>query len=118
MDCHCIAHTQVPHSSRLFLDFLYDFERVKQFYSYNPFTQQSFTDAAQATRIAPHARRQLVEVLREQNQRIAASAQTLTNLDRLAGDDCVAVVTGQQTGLFTGPALTLYKAITAIKIAN
>ena len=38
--------------------------------------------------------------------------------DRLAGGDVLAVTTGQQPGLFTGPLYTVHKAISAIVVAR
>jgi bacillithiol biosynthesis cysteine-adding enzyme BshC len=57
------------------------------------------------------------EVLARQNRGWNAGEETLRNIDRLANGAC-AVVAGQQVGLFLGPAYTLYKAITAIRIAR
>jgi len=118
MDCHCIPHTEIPNSSRLFTDYLYDFPRVSEFYAHNPFQDESFSNAAQAIRYDGNLRREVVAVLREQNRRIAAPEKTLQNLSKLENPDCVAVVTGHQAGLFTGPAFGLYKGLTAIKLAR
>ena len=60
----------------------------------------------------------LCEILQDQNQSYGAGARTLENLGRLKDKNCFAVVTGQQVGLFTGPAYTIYKALTAVKLAT
>ncbi len=118
MDCHCIPHTELPGSSRLFTDCLYDFARVSDFYAHNPFDDESFRKAAAAIPYDGDSRRQIVAVLREQNQRISASRQALENLNKLEDRNCVAVVTGHQVGLFSGPAFNLYKGLTAVKLAR
>src|SRR5881396_3463875 len=38
--------------------------------------------------------------------------------DRLAAGEVLAITTGQQPGLFTGPLYTVYKALSAIAVAR
>ncbi len=99
MEPACLRHTDLPHSSRLFTDFLYHYHRVERFYTAPP-----STGYPEDRRIA------LVSALRKQNTNAAA-------LERLAEPGAVTVVTGQQVGLFSGPAYTLYKALTAARLA-
>ena len=68
-------------------------------------------------RLEDSVRRAVVEVLRNQNRSFGADDATTRNLDRLR-DGAVAVVTGQQVGLFGGPAYSIYKALTAIHVAR
>jgi bacillithiol biosynthesis cysteine-adding enzyme BshC len=118
MNCHCIPHNQIPNSTRLFTDYLYDFPRVSEFYSYPPLEDQSFSKAAQSINYSAESRRELVAVLRDQNQHFQASEKALENLRKLESPDCFAVVTGHQAGLFSGPAFGLYKGLSAVKLAN
>lgn len=62
-------------------------------------------------------RDQLSAALVAYNRAIGADAAALDNARRLAGSGCLAVVTGQQAGVGTGPVYTIYKAITAIHLA-
>ena len=59
----------------------------------------------------------LCDALASANASWGASAETLDNIRRLRSPSSVAVVTGQQVGLFTGPLYTLYKALSAVKLA-
>jgi bacillithiol biosynthesis cysteine-adding enzyme BshC len=60
----------------------------------------------------------LCDALREMNTAWGAGETTLTNIERLRQADCLAVVSGQQAGLFTGPLYTIYKALSAVKLAG
>ncbi len=116
MESRCLPFREIPHTSELFSTFLEEFERVSPYYGHPP-TAQGMLDAAREVRLDPETRRGVVEVLREQNARLGAGEDTKTNLDRLAAG-AVAIVTGQQVGLFSGPLYTIFKAVTAIRVAE
>ena len=60
----------------------------------------------------------LADALAASNASWGASGETLANVERLRSAEAVAVVTGQQVGLFTGPLYTIYKALSAVKLAG
>lgn len=60
----------------------------------------------------------LLDALIRQNARLAPSLARERNLELLARPGTVAVVTGQQVGLFLGPLFTIYKAASAIAAAR
>ncbi len=116
MECHCIPAGELPGATLLYTTYLNNFPRVSQFYSHPP----NWTGIQEATadiRAEASMRRGVVEVLRAQNRAFGGDAATAHNLDRLQ-DGAVAVVTGQQVGLFGGPAYCVYKALTAIHAAR
>jgi bacillithiol biosynthesis cysteine-adding enzyme BshC len=118
MDSRPIPYAEMPNTSRLFRDYLYDFARVSEFYPFPPLAPESFRRSAESLRYTDEMRQAVVAVLREQNEGLQGSAESLRNLDRLSKPGCSAVVTGQQVGLFSGPAFILYKALTAIQLAR
>lgn len=120
MESHCLSFSEIPHISKLFSAFLDDFSRVSSYYAHPP--NAAGVDAvAGGVQLDPGVRRFVVDVAREQNRAFAPSSDldsaTSRNLDRLS-DGAVAIVTGQQVGLFSGPAYTFYKALTAIRCAD
>ncbi|MGA2481789.1 MAG: bacillithiol biosynthesis cysteine-adding enzyme BshC [Candidatus Acidiferrales bacterium] len=116
MDCHAIPFRLLPQQSKLFVRYVEDFSQVKRFYPHLP-AFSSVQRAARKLRFPKERRETVLGVLREQNRGFGASAGVFANLDRFE-HGAVAVVTGQQVGLFTGPAYTIYKALTAVKIAD
>src|SRR5215472_17145338 len=110
MECSCVRHSDLPGASKLFLDLLYHPDRLSSYYPNLPSDANAY---ARATKIdlPPECRAALVDALRPGNQ-------GNPSLDELAKPGTVAVVTGQQVGLFSGPAYTIYKALTAVKVAR
>ncbi len=110
MEAACLRHTELPHTSRLFADFCYRFDRVAPFYEHDHSDPAAYARAAARIDYPDDRRAAMVDVLRAQNP-------SSPELDLLARPDTVAVVTGQQVGLFSGPCYTIYKALTAARIA-
>jgi len=116
MDCRALSFRQLPHQSKLFLAYLDQFEKVEAFYAYPP-ALPAVKRAARNVDYPRERRAEVTSILRKQNIALGAGEETASNLDRLE-KGAVAVVSGQQVGLFSGPAYAVYKALTAIQIAE
>jgi len=114
---HCLPFSQIPHTTRLFTDLLAYSPKVQSFYPRSPFIGDWLKDAGSNASYDSSRRERVVSILDRQNKSWSASAQTVTNLDRLR-KGALAVVTGQQVGLFGGPMFAIYKALTAVKLAE
>jgi len=114
-----LSFEQIPGQSKLFLDYLRDSTALRQFY---PEAVRSHVDlSARKDRVLnayQTNRQQLCDALERMNRAWGASETTLRNISLLSESDAVAVVTGQQAGLFTGPLYTIYKALSAVKLAE
>jgi bacillithiol biosynthesis cysteine-adding enzyme BshC len=62
-------------------------------------------------------RAQVSDILERLNRSWGASEKTIANIARLRAG-ASAAVTGQQVGLFGGPVFSIYKALTAVKLAD
>jgi bacillithiol biosynthesis cysteine-adding enzyme BshC len=111
MHCTSVRYTDLPHTSRLFADVLYHPERTAAFYRHPLRDAESYRAAASEIRFSEGQRAALVAALRQQNP-------DGPSLQLLAQPGTVVVAAGQQVGLFSGPAYTVYKALHAAKLAR
>ncbi len=118
MDCVSLHHSQVPKSSKLQVDYLERYENLAHFYNGSPFLPATYDRLKQQIDDVSIDRKSLVEILLRQNRNFGAGEQTIENIRSLGDSGTYAVVTGQQVGLFSGPAFTLYKALTAVRLSQ
>ena len=117
MQSHCLSFDHIPHSTRLFLDYLYHFDRVQQFFARPPFARDWVGEEAARLRYDSARRERVAAILERQNRAWGASNSTLDNIWRFRAG-ASAVVTGQQVALFGGPLFSIYKALSAVKLAD
>jgi bacillithiol biosynthesis cysteine-adding enzyme BshC len=116
MDCRALASHNLPRQSKLFLEYLNNFSKVQAFYAHAP-KMSSVTAVAGDLDFPNERRAAVVASLRTQNAAFGAGPAVFGNLDRLE-KGAVAIVSGQQVGLFSGPAYSFYKALSAIQLAH
>ena len=114
-----IPFERIPHQSRLFLDYLKDPVALRRFYPsairFHHELPQRVPEVLSAYEVNRSA---VCDALETMNRRWQAPDETLRNIELLRDEDCIAVVSGQQAGLFTGPLYTIYKALAAVKLAG
>ncbi len=113
-----VPYRKIPGQSRIFLEYLECAPSAHRFYQRPPsfpaiqkFVRQDLTQLS-------FPRREMAAILRHQNARLGTGEPTQRNISKLESPGCIAVVTGQQVGLFAGPLYTIYKALTAIRVAD
>jgi bacillithiol synthase len=113
----CLPFQRIPHSTHLFLDYLAYVPAVHSFYPRSPLFSDWFKDEGLRVRYDDARRRKVSDILERQNRGWGASPKTLTNIERLR-QGALVTVTGQQIGLFGGPLFSIFKAQTAVKLAE
>jgi bacillithiol synthase len=113
----CLPFSQIPHTTQLFSDFLAYSPKVRSFYPRSPYFSEWIRQQGSELRYDSGRREKISAILARQNASWSGSPETLENIQRLRRG-AAAIVTGQQVGLFGGPVFSLYKALSAVKLAE
>jgi bacillithiol synthase len=107
-----------PWIRRLAADYVFDHSSVADFFAGNPDDPAAWRDAIARTH-QHHRQREAIADVAQAQQRSRGASDVATSATALLRDpQTVAVVTGQQAGLFGGPLFTLLKALTALRLAE
>ncbi|HXG85868.1 MAG TPA: bacillithiol biosynthesis cysteine-adding enzyme BshC [Pyrinomonadaceae bacterium] len=114
-----LPFSEVPHQSKLFIEYQTNPLSLKKYYpsviASHAGISQRIPEVLENYKVDRDA---LCDILEEANRANGAGEETLRNLRLLRDKDCVAVVSGQQAGLFTGPLYTIYKALSAVRLTE
>ncbi|HEX7357753.1 MAG TPA: bacillithiol biosynthesis cysteine-adding enzyme BshC [Ignavibacteriaceae bacterium] len=115
-----INFSDIPKNQNLFLDYLYEFENVMEFYKHDFRNKENYVQIFKNILKSRKDRElNLSSIIKEQYSTLLnPSNKTLRNIDLIEKENTIAVVTGQQLGIFGGPLYTIYKILTAIRLAN
>lgn len=99
-------------------EYAWNFASLESFFSGSPASPDAWRDAIVRAQAHPRRRDQLVGAIMAQLGARRSPDAAKEAAARLRDPRAVAVVTGQQAGLFGGPLFTLLKAITTIQLAE
>src|ERR1700723_809662 len=117
MKSQCLPFTQIPHTTRLFLDYLSYTPSVRDFYPRSPVFSEWVKDESRRVTYDDARRTKVSDILARQNHAWGMAPKTLANIDRLRSG-ARAGVPGLQVGRFGGPLFSIFKALTAVKLAD
>jgi bacillithiol biosynthesis cysteine-adding enzyme BshC len=95
-----------------------DFPSVAALFAGDPSDASAWRDALARVQRAPRDRAAIGRIVAAQLEAREAPEAARLNAARLSEPATVAILTGQQAGLFGGPLYTLHKAVTTIQIAR
>ena len=111
--------SDIPGHQNLFLDYLYEFENVSDFYTYDFRNRENYLKIFKnITENRQNLSPDISSVISEQYSNLAPTELTEKNIKKLSDKKTLAIVTGQQLGILGGPLYTFYKIITAIKLSR
>lgn len=112
-----IQDQTVPGFSTLVQDY-FRFNGISSFFRWNFADENDIRQALQLRQHTLQPNALLAQILADQNQAFGCGEATLKNIDLLRQGKTLAIVTGQQAGLFSGPLYTIHKAMTTVHLAR
>ncbi len=117
VEVHSVSWQAIPSAAhnRLFVDYVTGQGEARSFFTHTPL---AFEEALVARQQHSYPRQALAHIVRRYNAMLGAHPRALANCEAFASKGAFCVITGQQVGFLGGPVYTLYKIITAIRLAE
>jgi bacillithiol biosynthesis cysteine-adding enzyme BshC len=100
--------------NKLYLDYISGSGSAAQFFAHSP---TGFAAGRGARQDHAYPRQEVSALLAEYNTRLGAHARAMENIEAWRDPSTLCVISGQQAGFLGGPAYTLYKIVTTIRLA-
>jgi bacillithiol biosynthesis cysteine-adding enzyme BshC len=106
--------------SKLYYDYIFNFDKLKNFYTYDYRLNDSYINRINYLRSSYDGRlREVISTsLLGYNKSINCGTKTIDNINLLRNEDSFVVIAGQQPVIFTGAIFTIYKVLTVLNIAD
>ncbi|MFF5993213.1 bacillithiol biosynthesis cysteine-adding enzyme BshC [Lysinibacillus sp. KU-BSD001] len=111
-----LEQISLPVNNEVLADYWNQEADIHSFFAY-PFEKDSFAKRVNTIHKQSYKREALVQVIRSYMEPFGVSKQAEKHLQELE-EGALAIVGGQQAGVFTGPLYSVYKAITVILLAH
>jgi bacillithiol biosynthesis cysteine-adding enzyme BshC len=126
MNCYALSYKRLAHTGKrfplLFADYTSNNAKTQhitaQFFNGDFRNSSAIKEKLLRLEQINYQREKLVALLLEEQQQFNPSPKTLENIEKLRSPKTVAIVTGQQVGLFSGSLYTIYKTASAIALAK
>lgn len=118
LETQALPFRKLPRQNEQFLRYLERAPQIVRFYSRAPELGSLKVAAEQDMRSFNFPRSRIAAILQRQNAAWGNSEAAFDRIRDLERPGSVAILTGQQVGLFTGPLYTVYKAMTALRLAE
>lgn len=118
-----VQFSSIPSFGNLFLNYIYDFDKLSKFYRFDYRSDEAFRECIELKKESylnnkNFFRKELTEILKEQNREFECGDETFENIEILNDKDSFTVVTGQQLGFLTGPYYTILKALNTVQLCE
>ena len=113
-----VPYAQAGFGERLVADWVSDFARVEPFFRRDPRREDACLALWRELKRATYPRAELAARLAGPGAPEGLAPEAREDARALARPETLAVITGQQAGLFGGPLYTLFKALTTVKLAR
>ena len=106
--------------NKLSYDYIFNFEKLKDFFSYDYRTDASFSSRIDYVKNSYNNkfRKIIAGSLLEYNSSMNCGYRTIENINLLKKDNTLVVIAGQQPAIFTGAIFAIYKILTVLNTAE
>ncbi|HET6871501.1 MAG TPA: bacillithiol biosynthesis cysteine-adding enzyme BshC [Sporolactobacillaceae bacterium] len=108
----------LPKPTQLVEDYLGSSSKIRSYFEYDFNEPSSYKNRLNEVKTRSYKRSELIEVLKAFNTKLNSPKPVIDNIERLASEDAVVVVGGQQAGLLTGPIYTIHKCLAILQFAR